>query len=191
MNPLVSFALLSFHGTHVFVGVVHPDFVTLWQEQGRVTRPETVGEADFETLIKHVLNVLAVVVQQRTKTLVQHLEKEEGEKSRNLFLEYYEHWYSKIFFTHRVVVVEVVEGGNLAHELLVDDEREVEVEYDVVVDGQTDDEANEREVAGRDERGKRVEPVRPALGLVHKQGCKKQSEEPGYFWQTERLFIEK
>jgi hypothetical protein len=71
--------------------VVHPDFVTLWQEQGRVTRPETVGEADFETLIKHVLNVLAVVVQQRTKTLVQHLEKEEGEKSRNLFLEYYEH----------------------------------------------------------------------------------------------------
>lgn len=75
--------------------------------------------------------------------------------------------------THRVGVAQVPERALLAHELPVDHHGEVHVQDAVVVDGQAQHDADQRELTLRFERG-RIEPKQLCVFIVGEHACKKR-----------------
>lgn len=78
--------------------------------------------------------------------------------------------------TYRVPVLEVVEGALPPHELAVDDHGEVDVQDDVVVDGQAQDDPDQLELRVALKR-RRVEPVRLGLRIEREHGCRQTERE--------------
>ena len=73
--------------------------------------------------------------------------------------------------THRMGVDEITEAAALPHQLAIDDHREVDVEDDVVVDGESEHDADQRELRVVLEAA-RVEPKHVRLVVQNKHACK-------------------
>lgn len=80
---------------------------------------ERVGEANAESLREHVFYVSSFIFEQVTQSIEQD----------------------------RVEVLQIVERASLAHELLVDNHWELDVEYDVVVDSETQENSDQSELS--------------------------------------------